>query len=70
MSPIENLWFEMKSWIELNYPNLEDLSLPELMAAVTAAWNAIRLEFCKELAYSMPNRLRLVIQNGGERINF
>lgn len=70
LSPIENVWFKMKAWIEANYPNLEWLKPPELREAIQKAWDAIDPEWLRELAHSMPRRLRMVIENGGGRIPY
>lgn len=37
LSPIENIWFQMKAWIERNYPNLEWLKPRELRQAIQEA---------------------------------
>ena len=60
----------MKAWIEVNYPNLEWLSLMELRLAIQAAWDALDPEWLRQLAYGMPERLRMVIAAEGGRIPF
>ena len=47
LSPIENVWFKMKAWIEVNYPNLEWLSPMELRLAIQAAWDALDPEWLR-----------------------
>jgi len=70
LSPIENVWFKMKAWIEVNYPNLEWLSPMELRLAIQAAWDALDPEWLRQLAHGMPERLRMVIAAEGGRIPF
>ena len=48
--------------------NLQDLNLNELRIAIRAAWEAVPEEFLLTLAHSMPERLRKVIENNGDRI--
>jgi hypothetical protein len=69
LSPIENVWFWMKDWIEKHY-NIQSLNLRRLRAAVIEAWNAVPLDWLKQLAHSMPRRLRKVIENEGGRIDY
>lgn len=70
LSPIEDVWFWMKSWIEINYPNLQWLSLAQLRVAIGQAWEALDPEFLRKLAHSMPRRLQQVISNNGGLIKY
>jgi len=71
INPIENLWFELKFWIDLNFPNLQFMKPPELRLAIALAWqHAITPEYCRNLAHSMVKRLQLVIAKGGAKIDF
>ena len=69
LSPIENVWSWMKNWVEDNY-DVEALSLPELRQAVQRAWDAVPLDFLRQLAHSMPGRLQQVIKKEGRRIEY
>jgi len=69
LSPIENVWSWMKNWIEYHY-DVEALSSPELRQAVQRAWDAVPPDFLRQLAHTMPSRLRQVIANGGGRIDY
>jgi hypothetical protein len=70
LSPIENVWFKMKSWIELNYPGIQDLTLAQLRHVVQEAWDAIDSDFLRQLAHSMPGQLRKVIEKEGGLIGY
>jgi hypothetical protein len=69
LSPIENVWSWMKNWIEENY-DVEALSIPQLREAVQRAWDAMPTDFLRRLAHTMPDRLRQVIENEGDRIRY
>lgn len=67
LSPIENVWFWMKSWIEEHY-DIQGLSRARLKQVVQEAWEAVPSDFLRRLAHSMPQRLQKVIENEGGRI--
>ena len=69
LSPIENVWSWMKNWIEDNY-DVDVLSLPQLRQAIQWAWDAVPLDFLRQLAHGMPGRLRQVIEKKGGRIEY
>lgn len=67
LSPIENVWFWMKNWLEEHY-DVQSLDLTRLRQAVQEAWEALPPEFLRRLAHSMPQRLQKVIDNQGDRV--
>lgn len=69
LSPIENVWFWMKDWMDRNY-DIQSLSLPELRVAIEAAWEIVPIEWLRELAHSMPRRLQMVIEKEGGAIKY
>lgn len=64
LNPIENIWDDMKDYIEDRYPDVHS-SYQRLRAAVLEAWEAVGFERIKELVRSMPERCRAVIEAGG-----
>ena len=59
----------MKNWLEEHY-DVQQLKLPELRQAIQEAWEAVPQDLLIRLAHSMPERLRMVIANGGGRIQY
>ena len=48
MSPIENLWFWMKDWLDRKY-DIQSLNLEGMRAAIEEAWEAIPLDYLGRL---------------------
>ncbi|KAK4666774.1 hypothetical protein QC763_0050450 [Podospora pseudopauciseta] len=69
LNPIENVWFWMKNWIELNY-DVEALSKTALRRAILAAWEAVPRDWLLQLAHSMPGRLQKIIDAEGKLIPY
>lgn len=69
LNPIENVWFWMKNWIEVNY-NIQSLTPRTLRRAIEAAWAAVPCEWLRELTHSMPRRLQEVIEAEGRLIRY
>lgn len=69
LTPIENVWSWMKSYIEQFY-DIQNLSLRELRAAIIEAWEAVPEDWLLQLAHSMPDRLRECIRRGGRLIDY
>lgn len=61
---IENVWAWMKHWL-YNHYDTETLSLKELQEAIYKAWEAVPASLLINLARSMPDRLRKVLENNG-----
>lgn len=59
----------MKNWVEMNY-DVQSLSITELRGVIQSVWEAVPEDFLLELAHSMPRRLRMVIERGGEGIPY
>ncbi|CAG8835857.1 36074_t:CDS:2, partial [Racocetra persica] len=53
LSPIENVWREVKCWI---YKNRKPRNQPDLEEAVTVAWNNIVFETTLQFIDSMPDK--------------
>ena len=62
LSPIENLWADLKKRLEENHGEIRKA---ELWKVVEDEWNATSEEFCKRLFTSMPERLEAVIKAKG-----
>lgn len=70
LSPIENVWPYMKDWMELQVPDIQDLELPALRELVEEAWQAVPEDWLRRLAHSMPRRLQMCIDAGGNTIKY
>jgi len=62
LSPIENLWADVKRRMAERHPNLKK---GELWDVVQEEWEATAVDYCKSLFASMPARLQAVIQAEG-----
>jgi hypothetical protein len=65
LNPIEAVWNWMKSYIEDKWGPDTRLSYDQLRAAVKEAWDAVPVEFLRELINSMPARCQAVIDAEG-----
>ena len=62
LNPIENLWVNIKRKISERKPQ----NLDELKENIKTVWTCdVTPELCKNLVYSMPNRIKNVILNKG-----
>ncbi|CAG8508144.1 3053_t:CDS:2, partial [Racocetra persica] len=59
LSPIENVWREVKCWI---HKNRKPRNQPDLEEAVTVAWNNVAFETTLQFIDSMPDRVKEVIK--------
>lgn len=66
LSPIENLWHQMKVFVRKLHPTNED----QLKEAVFQAYEAVDRQALKALFDSMPVRMQAVIDADGDRINY
>lgn len=66
-APIENVWYWMKSLIEVKY-DIQSLNPLQLRAAVQEAWDLVPIEFLPKLAHSMPERIEKIIEANGDSI--
>ena len=69
LNPIENVWFQVKNWLERHY-DLQSLRDEALKRAVIQAQEAVPSDFLLRLALSMPARLQRVIENDGKYIGY
>ncbi|CAG8616734.1 3813_t:CDS:1, partial [Ambispora gerdemannii] len=67
LSPIENVWREIKCWIHKNRKPQTEADLEE---AVFAAWNTITFEKILHFIDSMPERINEVIEKNGHAIHY
>ena len=66
LNPIEDLWAWMKGKIDLAAPR----TLVDLEVELNKVWNSVETEFLAPYWQSMPNRLRLVKDSKGNKINY
>ena len=60
LSPIENLWADMKKRLEVNH---QEIPKAQLWEVVDNEWEKTSKEYCKKLFASMPDRLAAVIKS-------
>jgi len=65
LNPIEKIWDWMKDYIENVFP--EQMTYPQLRAAVQEAWDSITVDQLKELIDSMHDRCQAVIDADGKQ---
>src|SRR6266487_4354933 len=65
LNPIEKIWDWMKDYIENIFP--EQMTYPQLRAAVQEAWDSITADQLKELMDSMHNCCQAVIDADGKQ---
>lgn len=70
LNPIENLWAILKFKLTKHSPEERPKTMDELWICLQTAWDEVDLEHLKSLVYSMPKRMRLVIQAGGGSISY
>ena len=68
LSPIENIWGWMSRNVYSEKPAYKDVE--SLKKAIWKAWDEIPDDLIDKLIDSMPKRLKLVIVNGGNTINY
>lgn len=61
LNPIENLWRELKKYVDLKSPTTK----AELKIAIERSWTEIDINFCNNLVASMPERIKAVITARG-----
>ena len=66
LNPIENLWAIMKSDVSKARPQ----TIPDLEREIRNSWRNITLDCILNCINSMPNRLRLVLDNNGNHIPY
>jgi hypothetical protein len=61
----------MKDWVESQpEADIQDLGLIQLRAALVDAWEAVPEDWLLRLVHSMPRRLQMCIEAGGDTINY
>ncbi len=68
LNPIENLWALIKRKLAAEFPIPKTRS--ELIANVTAIWRGITPELCRNLADSMINRIKEVLEKNGKSTSY
>ena len=64
LNPIENLWSEVKSYVNRAVPR--PTSLTDLENVIQKGWEEIPSEYCQRLIQSMPRQIEACIAaNGG-----
>jgi transposase len=66
LSPIENLWSDLKRRVYSHHPKTMD----ELENWIHHEWDATELDFISKICNSMPHRLQLCIVNKGHKIHY
>ena len=66
LSPIENLWNDLKRRVYAHHPQ----DMEELEYWIDAEWDNTDLDYCKRVCLSMPHRLQLVRESGGHKIKY
>ena len=66
LSPIENIWGWLKGQVAKDMPN----SVDALKKSIRTHWNEINEEFLVPYFDSMPNRIAMVIENEGKKLNY
>jgi transposase len=66
LSPIENFWSDLKRRVYAHHPK----TMEELEYWIGHEWRETKLELCKHLCLSMPQRLQLLIANKGHKISY
>jgi transposase len=67
LNPIENLWAIMKGKLKKDHTIT---SLPLLIKAIKMMWVALPKSLMVKLAHSMPTRMKLCIENGGQMTKY
>lgn len=66
LSPMENIWSWIKGQVAKDCPK----TLKALKTSIRKHWSSINEDFLASYINSMPERMRLVIKNGGGKINY
>jgi transposase len=66
LNPIENLWGILKVRVDRRKPKNKE----ELITYAKEEWNGIEMETVRRTIESLPNRIELVIENGGNKIDY
>jgi transposase len=66
LSPIENLWSDLKRRVYAHHPN----TMEELEDWISKEWQATDLNFISHICLSVPKRLQLVLENKGHKISY
>jgi transposase len=67
LNPIENLWSIIKGKLKKN-ENMT--SLPLLIKAIKVTWVTLPRSLMVKLAHSMPNRIKLCLENSGQMTKY
>jgi transposase len=66
LNPIENLWSDLKRRVYTHHAK----TMEELEHWIGMEWQATDLNFISHICSSMPQRLQLVLDNNGHKINY
>ena len=66
LSPIENIWGWLKVQVNKDLPK----SVKALKNLIKKHWNSINVDFLEPYFDSMPNRMAMLIENDGGKINY
>jgi transposase len=67
LNPIENLWSILKAKLKKNH---QMTSLPQLIQAIKQEWIPLPRSMMVKLAHSMPNRIKLCMENSGQMTKY
>jgi transposase len=67
LNPIENLWSILKAKLKKNH---QLTLLPQLIQSIKQEWIALPRSLMMKLAHSMPNRIKLCIENSGQMTKY
>jgi len=66
LNPIENLWNDLKRRVYNRFPQ----TMEQLEQIIREEWEATDLNFIKRICRSMPDRLQLLLNNNGHKIQY
>ena len=66
LNPIENAWSYLKKRVKARQPK----NRKQLWTYAQQEWEKIPIQYCENLAYSFPTRMKKVIASKGHAINY